>query len=74
MWGGGHVVWDQGNEHDENALAVYHESGKKVGYIRRTIAKVLVGKVKEIGHLEGTVSLVWDERSYHPQVFIRLQI
>ena len=69
-----YVVWDQGNEHDENALAVYHGSGKKVGYIRRTIAKVLVGKVKEAGHLEGSISLIWDEKSYRPQVFINLRI
>ena len=68
-----YVVWEQGNEHDENALAVYHMSGVKMGYIRRTISKILVEKVKDTGHLEGEVSLIWEEE-YYPEICLSLNI
>ncbi len=68
-----YVVWEQGNEHDENALSVYHSSGVKMGYIRRTISKILVGKVKDAGHLEGKVSLIWEEE-YYPEICLSLNI
>ncbi|WP_461829842.1 HIRAN domain-containing protein [Aquifex sp.] len=41
-----YAVWEKENPHDENAVAVYHESGKKLGYIRKTISPFLVKRLK----------------------------
>ncbi len=69
-----YVVWEQDNPHDENALAVYHQSAVKVGYIRRTISEVLVSKVKEEGHLEGCVVFLYEENGCVPWIVVRLEI
>ena len=68
-----YVVWESENEHDENALAVYHSTTSKLGYIRRTISEILVEKVKKLGHLEGKVCFLWRDE-YEPMIFLSLDL
>lgn len=66
-------VWEKENPHDENAVAVYHESGKKLGYIRRTISPLLVKRLRKRYFFEGRVIKVMP-RHYNDneRVFIEL--
>ena len=68
-----YATWEKENVHDENAVVVYHKSGKKLGYIRKTIAPYLVSILKNKYFLSGRIVKLMPEH-YNPneRVFIEL--
>ncbi len=68
-----YAVWEKENPHDENAVAIYHRSGKKLGYLRKTIAPYVVEILKKNYILKGKILKVMPEH-YNPneRVFIEL--
>ena len=50
-----YAVWEKDNPHDENAVAVYHSTGKKLGYLRRTLSPYISKILKKKLILEGKV-------------------
>lgn len=56
------LVWEPENPHDDNAISVRDGHGGRLGYLRRTLAKVLVERVKRTGaSLEGQVACILSE-------------
>lgn len=68
------LVWEQENPYDSKALAVVTKTGHRIGYIRRTIARTLVARIKAGTGLLAKVELVLGEGyDINERVWVRVQ-
>ena len=70
-----YAVWEKENPHDEHAVAIYHESGKKLGYLRKSLAPYINVHLKRKLILKGRILKIMPEY-YNPneRVFIELSL
>lgn len=68
-----YALWEKENAYDENAVCIYHQSGKKIGYIRRTISPYLVEILKKNPVIKGEVVSSLPENYEHDErVYVKL--
>lgn len=68
------LVWEQDNPYDPKALAVMTRNGHKVGYIRRSIARMLVARIKSgTGFVSRVGVLLGEEYDANERVWVQVQ-
>ena len=68
------ALWEKENEYDPNAVAVYHQSGEKLGYLRKTYSEHLKGVLKKKLLLEGEIVGVLERNNSNEMVYIRIAV
>ncbi len=68
------ALWEKENEYDPNAVAVYHQSGEKLGYLRKTYSEHLKGVLREKLLLEGEIVGVIERNNPNEMVYISLTL
>lgn len=67
------LVWEQENPYDSKALAVVTMTGRRLGYIRRPIARMLVTRIKAgTGLLARVGLLLGDQYDVNERIWVRV--
>ncbi|NPB06710.1 MAG: hypothetical protein GXO03_03780 [Aquificae bacterium] len=69
-----YALWEHDNPADPSAVAVYHASGEKLGYVRRSYAPFLKELLKSKLFLEGRVTAVFEREQPDEQIFVVLKL
>ncbi len=69
-----YALWERENEYDPNAVALYHQNGERLGYLRKSYAPYLKEKLKELIVLEGEIIALLPDGGPNETVFVRLLI
>jgi len=67
-----YALWERENEHDPNAVALYHGSGEKLGFVRRTYAPFLKELLRERLLLKGEIIALFPDSPPSEAVFVRI--